>query len=87
MWPFGPSPITQNDLKRVDLIEEKLESMSRRMVSLIEDVEEFYFKVNKARQRVVKAESDAAKAPGFADETREMQKARLRANMNRQARG
>lgn len=87
MWPFGPSPITGNDLKRVDLLEEKVESMARRMASLLEDVEEFYFKVNKARQRVVKAESDAARAPGFADESREQQKARLRANMNRQARG
>jgi len=87
MWPFGPRPIAQDDLKRVDLLEEKTESLTRRMANLMEDLDEFYAKVNKARQRVVKEDRDASRLVGAADESREQTKARLRANMNRQARG
>jgi len=86
MWPFGPRPIAQDDLKRVDLLEEKTESLARRMANLMEDLDEFYAKVNKARQRVVKEDRDASKLLGASDETREMTKARLRANIQRQMR-
>lgn len=81
MWPFGPSKIAPDDLRRVDVLEEKVESLTRRHASLIEDLEEFYSKVNKARQRVVKEDRDAGRVAGMVPETREMQKARLRATL------
>ena len=62
MWPFGPYKAAPDDRKRLDALEEKVESLTRRIGSLIEDVEEFYAKVNKARQRVVKEDRDAGRA-------------------------
>ena len=81
MWPFGAPKIGSDDLRRVDLLEEKTESLTRRMASLMEDLEEFYSKVNKARQRVVKEDRDAGRMAGMVPETRDMQKARLRATL------
>ena len=86
MWPFGPSKIAPDDLRRVDLLEEKVESLTRRHAALIEDLEEFYAKVNKARQRVVKEDRDAARAqPMDTEESREVTKARLRASLRQRA--
>lgn len=78
---FWHRKIAQDDLRRVDLLEEKVESLTRRHASLIEDLEEFYAKVNKARQRVVKEDRDAGRVAGDVHETREQAKARLRATL------
>lgn len=68
MWPFGSRKIAPDDLVRLTSVEEKVESLTRRYESLCVDLEEFYAKVNKARQRVVKEDRDAAKAtPGVLD--------------------
>ena len=61
MWPFGRSKIAPDDLKRLDRLEERVESYERRQAAVLEDVDEYFRKINKARQRVVKEESDAAK--------------------------
>lgn len=65
------------------LLEEKVDSLHRRFAALMEDLEEFYSKVNKARQRVVKEERDAIrKGEGPAGPvTRDELKAQLRARM------
>lgn len=84
MWPFSKPKIAPDDLRRVDRLEEQVESLTRRMHSLIEDLEEFYAKVNKARQRVVKEDRDAARngQPQLPfGGTREEQKAALRAQL------
>lgn len=87
MWPFGHRSIAPDDLKRVDLLEERTESLTRRMAALMEDLDEFYSKVNKARQRVVKEDRDALRLGGDAPESAAMAKARLRATLLRSARG
>jgi len=86
MWPFGSRKIAADDLKRVDLLEEKVDSLVRRYASLVEDLEEFYAKVNKARQRVVKEDRDAART-GHSDveDSRDVIKARLRASLRQRA--
>lgn len=82
MWPFGSPKISQDDLKRVDRLEEITASMARRIEGMEVDLEEFYQKVNKARQRVVKEERDQARAGGGEVQlTREQQKAALRARL------
>lgn len=62
MWPFKRSLTAPDDLRRLEAVEEKVESVLRRMTSLMEDVDEYFTKINKARQRVVKEERDALKA-------------------------
>ena len=61
---FWTPKIAPNDLKRVDRLEEQVESLTRRLESVMVDLDEFYSKVNKARQRVVKEEKDAARSGG-----------------------
>jgi len=56
--------IAADDLKRVDRLEEQVESLTRRLESVMVDLDEFYAKVNKARQRVVKEDRDAARGAG-----------------------
>lgn len=62
MWPFTPRQLPEDDHRRLNQVVESLESLSRRMTSLAEDVDEYFAKINKARQRVVKEEKDAARA-------------------------
>lgn len=84
MWPFSRPKIAPDDLGRLVLLEEKVESLGRRFAALVEDLEEFYAKVNKARQRVVKEERDAAKRGEQESDfpvSREAQKAAIRARM------
>lgn len=82
MWPFSRPKISQDDLGRLVLLEEKVDSLGRRFAALLEDLEEFYSKVHKARQRVNKEDRDAARN-GNSDLplTREQQKALLRQNL------
>lgn len=82
---FWHRKIAPDDLRRVDVLEEKVDSLTRRHASLLEDLEEFYAKVNKARQRVVKEDRDASRVAGGVEETRDMAKARLRATLTRTA--
>lgn len=82
MWPFGHQKIAPDDLKRVNILEEKVDSLMRRMHSMAEDLEEFYAKVNKARQRVVAAEKRESAHPGEpVEESRAVMKERLRRNI------
>ncbi len=88
MWPFRRSLTAPDDLRRLEAVEEKVESVLRRMTSLLEDVDEYFAKINKARQRVVKEERDAAKAGGLgaaqdAPMDRATLKATLRARLGR----
>ena len=84
---------SENDLRRLNLVVEDVESLKRRMESLVVDLEEFYAKTNKARQRVVKEDRDAARLGGgagggdvgVAEVPREVLKARLRARMRQGA--
>lgn len=76
---FWSRKVAPDDLKRVDRLEEQVESILRRLESMLVDLEEFYAKTNKARQRVVKEDRDAAGRAGALPETREMAKAQLRA--------
>jgi len=93
MWPFGRSVTAPDDLRRLNQAVEDVESLKRRMESLVVDLDEFYAKANKARQRVVKEERDAARAGGAvgggevggAEVPRELLKAQLRARMRRGA--
>lgn len=82
MWPFSRPRISQDDLGRLVLLEEKVDSLGRRFAALLEDLEEFYSKVHKARQRVNKEDRDAQRnGHGELPLTREQQKALLRANL------
>lgn len=83
MWPFIRPRISPDDLGRLVILEEKVDSLTRRFAALMEDLEEFYSKVNKARQRVVKEEADARRKGEQVPEglSREEQKARLRARL------
>lgn len=90
MWPFGRSLTAPDDLRRLNQLVEDVESLKRRMGSLVEDVDEYFAKINKARQRVVKEERDAQAAGGRAvaggavgggEVPREVLKAQLRARM------
>lgn len=82
MWPFSRPKISPDDLGRLVLLEEKVDSLGRRFNALLEDLEEFYAKVHKARQRVNKEERDALRTGSTATAlTREEQKAQLRAQL------
>jgi hypothetical protein len=79
MWPFSKPTTTEDVSKRLNRLEEETESLRRRFSSLVEDVDEYFRKVNKARQRVVKEERDGEiRTEVPLNETREQQKARLR---------
>jgi hypothetical protein len=89
MWPFGRGVTSENDLRRLNLVVEDVESLKRRMEALVVDLDEFYAKANKARQRVVKEDRDAARvagagsggAVGVGEVPREVLKAQLRARL------
>lgn len=92
MWLFRRPEQPEDVRRQLRDHTERLESLERRYGSLVADVEEFYAKVNKARQRVVKEERDAAAASGgkgggagdpvgVAELPREVLKAQLRARM------
>jgi hypothetical protein len=59
MWPFAPSRMAEDDHRRLNKVVEDVESLSRRFASIVEEVDEYFRKVNKARQRVVKEDADA----------------------------
>lgn len=82
MWPFSPRTTSEDVSKRLNRLEEDTESLRRRMTSLVEDVDEYFRKVNKARQRVNKEERDESVRSAVPEnETREQAKARLRSQM------
>lgn len=98
MWPFGRYRLPEDDRRQLRECTERLESLERRFAALSEDVAEFYAKVNKARQRVVKEERDAQASGAGAGQrgavgvdevpmTREMQKAVLRARLRNGSHG
>ena len=75
---FSPK-ISADDLGRVNRLEEAVESLQRRLESMCVDLDEFYGKVNKARQRVVKEERDAARmGPVSPEMDRAVMKSQLR---------
>lgn len=81
MWPFKRSITAPDDLRRLEAVEERTQSLHRQMAALLVDLEEFYAKVNKARQRVNKEERDAsarAVLPDLSQLSPEAQKAELR---------
>ena len=80
---FWNSKIAPDDLRRVSILEEKVESVQRRLEGLLLDLEDFYAKVNKARQRVVKSDRDAA-AAGLQEAP--LDRAALKAQMRLQSR-
>lgn len=60
MWPWSRPEQPEDVRKQLREDRERIESLERRMGSLVQDVEEFYAKVNKARQRVNKEDRDAS---------------------------
>lgn len=90
MWPFGQPKIAPDDLRRVRELEERVSRFERQLAAVLEDIDEYFRKINKARQRVVKEDADVGRAAavgrgavGVAEvpPSRETLKAQLRAKL------
>lgn len=64
MWLFGRQKIAVDDLRRLTELEDRVNRYERQLAAVLEDVDEYFRKINKARQRVVKQDADAASTQG-----------------------
>jgi len=69
MWPFGARTLPEDDHRRLNRLTEDVESLQRRFASIVEEVDEYFRKVNKARQRVVKEDADREKSASAVNTT------------------
>lgn len=78
---FWRRKIAPDDLQRLDALEERVARFERQQAALLEDVDEYFRKINKARQRVDAQERrDGSGAESFGDmnQPAEVRKAALR---------